>query len=158
MDTSTLTALLGDTWFGSSLPVTARSRLAQAGTIVELREGTVVIREGQPCEVMGIVVDGRFALRLGLPPQPERTILTIEEGDVFGWSATLPGAVASSTCVAATACRAILFDAVSLRAALDVDPELAAAVYRRLLACVARRLDAARLQLLDLYQATVEPW
>ena len=156
METSTLTALLGDTWFGASLPVVARARLAAVGTVVDLREGTIVIREGHPCEAMGIVLDGRVALRLGVSPHPDRTILTIERGDVFGWSASLPGAVASSTCVAATPCRAILFEAVGLREALDADSDLAAAVYRQLLVCVSRRLTATRLQLLDLYQAGPE--
>ena len=63
METSGLTALLGDTWFGATLPVTARARLAAVGTIVDLREGTVVIREGLLCEVLGIVLDGRIAIR-----------------------------------------------------------------------------------------------
>jgi CRP-like cAMP-binding protein len=158
METTTLTTLLGDTWFGATLPVTARARLAMTGAVVGLGEGTIAIREGQPCPAMGIVLEGRMAIRLGLPPQPERTILTIERGDVFGWSASLPGAVASSTCVAATPARVILFDAVALRTAQDADPELASAVYRQLLTCVARRLSATRLQLLDLYRGTVDPW
>lgn len=157
METSTLTTLLGDTWFGAGLPVTARARLALAGTVVALREGTVVIREGQPCEAMGIVLEGRIGLRLGIPPQKPRTIMTIDPGDVFGWSAALQGVPASSTCVAATACRAILFEAFGLRAALDEDPALAAAVYRQLLGTVARRLAATRLQLLDLYASIPEP-
>ncbi|HET7471822.1 MAG TPA: cyclic nucleotide-binding domain-containing protein [Candidatus Limnocylindrales bacterium] len=156
METSTLTSLLGETWFGANLPVTARARLAAVGTVVQLREGTVVIREGQPCEAMGIVLDGRVALRLGIPPSHPRTILTIDRGDVFGWSAALPGTPASSTCVAATPCRAILFEAFGLCAALEADPELAAAVYRQLLACVARRLATTRLQLLDLYGSGAE--
>lgn len=128
------------------------------GAVVGLQEGTIVIREGRPCEAMGIVLEGRIAIRLGLPPHAERTILTVDRGDVFGWSATLPGAVASSTCVAATAARVILFEAVALRTALESDEELAAVVYRQLLTCVARRLAATRLQLLDLYRAAVEPW
>jgi CRP-like cAMP-binding protein len=158
METAALTTLLGDTWFGAGLPVAARSRLAAAGSIVEMGRGTVVIREGLPCEAMGIVLEGRVALRLSVAPHGERTILTIDPGDVFGWSATLPAALASSTCVTLTDCRAILFEAVGLRTALDADPELASVVYRQLLACVSRRLAATRLQLIDLYQASVEPW
>lgn len=158
METSTLMRLLGETWFGAGLPVTARADLAMTGTVVGIGAGTTVIHEGRPCEAMGIVLEGRLAIRLGLPPQPERTILTVEPGDVFGWSATLPGAMASSTCVSLTPARVVLFEAVALRTALERDPVLAAVVYRQLLACVARRLAATRLQLLDLYRASVEPW
>jgi CRP-like cAMP-binding protein len=158
METASLTSVLGHTWFGAGLPETARAALAGTASVAELVPGSVVVREGRPCDAMGIVLNGRMAIRLGLPPYQERTILTVERGDVFGWSAALPGSPATSTCVALTAARAILFEAVALQGALATDAELAAAVYRQLLSSVARRLAATRLQLLDLFGSTVEPW
>jgi len=158
MQTSTMSGLLGDTWFGASLPVVARSRLAAVGVLAEVPEGHVLIQEGARCEVLGVLVAGRVAIRLGLPGLEDRTILTIEPGDVFGWSAVLPPSIATSTCVTVTPSRVILFDGVDLLSALEADPELAAAVYHRLLVVVARRLSATRVQLLDLYRAAATPW
>jgi hypothetical protein len=77
---------------------------------------------------------------------------------VFGWSAVLPPAIATSTGIAVAPSRAILFQGDRLRTALAVDCELAAAVYQRLLVTVARRLTATRVQLLDLYRPANEPW
>ena len=114
MQTSTLTALLGDTWFGAGLPVSARAKMAAVGSLAEVPVGTVLIREGARCESIGVVVDGRVAIRLGLPGHEERTVLTIEPGDVFGWSAVLPPAIATSTCVTVSPSRVILFDGVGL--------------------------------------------
>ena len=158
METSRLSALLGDTWFGAGLPVVPRSRLALLGRLAEVEAGEVLLREGAVCEHLGVVVDGRIAIRLALPGQEDRTILTVEPGDVFGWSAVLPPAIATSTCVAATPSRVILVDGVALGMAMRTDCELAAVVSERLLIAVARRLSATRFQLLDLYRASREPW
>jgi CRP-like cAMP-binding protein len=153
MQTSTLSTLLGDTWFGSGLPVTARARMAAVKTIADVAADTVLVREGTRCESLGVVVGGRIAIRLGLPGLEERTVLTIEPGDVFGWSAVLPPSIATSTCVTVAPSRVILFDGVGLGMALAAEPELAAVLYQRLLVVVARRLSATRMQLLDLYRA-----
>ncbi len=54
---------------------------------------------------------------------------------------------------------AIAFDGPPLRAALREDPVLAQALYPRLLVAVSRRLNATRLQLLDLFAAEqVRTW
>ena len=158
METSALTAVLGETWFGSSLSVVARSRLAAVGQLVEIPERTVILEEGRPCRAMGILVRGRVALRLLVRGSGERTIMTLEPGEVFGWSAVMSPAISTSTCVAIAPSVAVLFDGVLLRMALEVDDRLAAAVYQRLLEAVAGRLGATRMQLLDLYQAPSEPW
>jgi CRP/FNR family transcriptional regulator, cyclic AMP receptor protein len=158
METSALTALLGDTWFGADLPASTRARVAVLGRLVEIPEGSVVVREGMPCQALGVVISGRIALRLGLPGGEDRTILTVEAGDVFGWSAVLPPAISTSTGIAVAPSTAILFDGDELRAALAVDCELAAALYQRLLVTVARRLTATRVQLLDLYRPGYQPW
>ena len=158
METSALTAVLGDTWFGATLNVAARARLAAVGQLVEIPAGTVILRDGAPCRAMGILVRGRIAVRLGAGGTAERTIMTLEPGEVFGWSAVLLPAVSTSTCVAVAPSVAIEFDGLGLVMALELDDELAAAVYHRLLATVARRLAAARLQLLDVYRAAGEPW
>jgi len=158
MQTTALTALLGDTWFGAGLPVAARADLAVIGTVEDVPDGRILVREGYPCEAMGILVTGRIGIRLGLPGLEDRIILTIEPGDVFGWSAVVPPSIATSTCVATAPSRVIMFDGVGLGVALATDPELAAVVYQRVLVAVARRLSATRVQLLDLYRSAVVPW
>ena len=158
MDSSELTARLGGTWFGNGLGAGTLARLAAVGRLVTIPEGSVVVQEGTPCEAMGVLVSGRIALRLVMPGGSDRTILTVEAGDVYGWSAVLPPSIATSTGVAVSPSEAILFDGDALRGVLAVDCELAAAVYHRLLASVVRRLTATRVQLLDVYGSGSEPW
>lgn len=158
MDTRDVDAILDGTWFTADLSSEARGRLAALGRLAVIPEGTSVVREGEPCTALGVVVTGRISLRLRPPGGRDRTILTVESGDVFGWSALLPPSIATSTGIAALPTTAVMFDGEPLRKALETDCDLAAAIYRRLLVSVARRLVATRTQLLDLYRAGDEPW
>jgi CRP/FNR family cyclic AMP-dependent transcriptional regulator len=157
MATQAVTPLLHATTFGSFEPATL-ARLGALGRVIDVPAGSVPIREGTVCDWLGVVVTGRFGLRLRLPGGLDRTILSVEPGDVVGWSAALSPSVATSTAIAVLPTTAVVFDGVSLRSTLATDCELAAAVYERLLSAVARRLVATRLQLLDLYRPGAEPW
>ena len=66
---------------------------------------------------------------------------------------------ATSTVVALVPTDVVLIDGAGLRAELEADPVLAAAVYRSLLEALADRLTGTRMQLLDLFsQHGDEPW
>jgi CRP/FNR family cyclic AMP-dependent transcriptional regulator len=158
MPTQDLTAIIGATWFARDLSPRARDHLVALGTLTDYPGGAVVVREGTVCTSIGVVISGRVALRLRLPGGDDRTILTVDPGDVFGWSAVLPPAIATSTGVAVMATTAVMFDGDKLRPALATDCDLAGAIYGRLFVSVARRLVATRTQLLDLYRPGYEPW
>jgi CRP-like cAMP-binding protein len=122
--------------------------------------GAVLIREGAETERMGILLDGLLSLRVAVAGRGRATLMTIEPGDVFGWSAVVPPYRSTSTVVALQPSEVIVFEAERLRALLGEDDALAATVYPRLLQCVSRRLVATRTQLLDLYarDREYEPW
>jgi CRP-like cAMP-binding protein len=140
------------------MPADVCQRLAAIGEVKDYPGGTIVVQEGAPCLSLGIVLSGRIALRLAVPGGDERTIITVDDGDVFGWSALLPASVGTSTGVTLVPTRVLLFEREQLAKALAADCDLAAAVYERVLLAVARRLQATRLQLLDLYRPAQEPW
>ena len=144
--------LLSHTRFASDMPPDVCRRLAAIAEVADLPVGAQVVREGELCPALGVVIEGRIALRLNVPGMGPQTILTLDDGDLFGWSAILPGSPATSTCTALVPTRAILFERERLNAALVADCELASAVYQRVLAAAARRLSATRIQLLDLYR------
>lgn len=150
---------LADTWFGSRLPVAARARLEPHLRVAQFEAGEEILREGEPTRSLGIVRSGRVALRLRVPERGPTTILTVEPGDVIGWSAVVPPHRSTSTVVALLPTDLLLIDGAALRAELAADPELAAPVYLNLLEALARRLTGTRLQLLDLFTMSgSEPW
>jgi CRP/FNR family transcriptional regulator, cyclic AMP receptor protein len=150
--------LLEGTWFAAEMPPDIRRRLGDIGEIATYVDGATLVVAGSPCPAMGVIVEGRVALRPAVPGLAPETMLTLEAGDIFGWSAVLSGSIATATAVAVAPVTAVLFDRQRLGLTLANDCELAAAVYRRVLAAVARRLQVTRFQLLDLYRAGAEPW
>jgi CRP/FNR family cyclic AMP-dependent transcriptional regulator len=159
MDVLTPTEAVRETPFLAGLGRTEQRRIAELGRLVTLETGRILLREGDPTTHLGIVRSGRVALRAQVPGRGAVTFLTVEKGDIFGWSAVVPPYRATSTAIAVEPSEALLFEARALRDALERDDELAAALYPRLLRSVARRLEATRLQLLDLFgTGEGQPW
>jgi CRP-like cAMP-binding protein len=102
-------------------------------------------------EAFSIVLAGRVALRTLVPERGMVTVLTVEPGDVIGWSAVVPPHRGTANAVAIEPVRIMELPGERLRALLRSDHALAASVYPRLLQAVSRRLAATRLQLLDLF-------
>jgi CRP-like cAMP-binding protein len=131
------------------LPESSLRTLAAIGRDELPAPGTFLMREGRPMLDLGLIVGGRLAVRDRLGPD-DVTLMTLEAGDVFGWSAVLDG-VSTASIVALDGARVLLFDRAALLSVLDANPLLAVALYRRLLEAVASRLDATRLLMRDVY-------
>jgi CRP-like cAMP-binding protein len=157
VDEQEIAGILGQTWFGSGLSLHARTRLAECARWETIPAGATILREGDETPLFAVVVRGRVALRLHVPERGPVTILTVEPGDVVGWSALVPPHRATSTAVALEESGLIMFHPRRLRAILDADLALAATLYPRLMEALGRRLSATRHQLLDLYAQQAEP-
>lgn len=153
-------ARLTGTWFGEALSPHARERLAAIGEVRRVDAGAILLREGAECDRMGILLDGLLSLRVAVAERGRATLMTVEPGEIFGWSAVVPPYRSTSSVVALQPSELLVFDAERLRALLREDEALAATVFPRLLQCVSRRLVATRTQLLDLYarDREYEPW
>jgi CRP/FNR family transcriptional regulator, cyclic AMP receptor protein len=154
-----LVTTLRETWFGAGLDDAILERLASLAHRRQAAAGEIIVAEGSRTDEFGVVVSGRLALRMLVPERGMTTILTVEPGDLYGWSAIVPPNRATSTVTAVDAAELVAFNGMELRMALAADPVLAAAVYPRVLQAVSRRLEATRLQLLDLFaQREQGPW
>jgi CRP-like cAMP-binding protein len=156
-DRDTISVELGASWFGAGLSHHARARLAEAARLASYPASVVLLREGDETGLFAIVSRGRVALRLRVPERGQVTILTVEPGDVVGWSALVPPHRSTSTAVTTEPCSLVVFDSKRLRELLEQDLALAATLYPRLLEALGRRLGATRQQLLDLYAGQAEP-
>jgi CRP-like cAMP-binding protein len=155
----TLEDKLAAAWLTHGVRPHMRGVLAALAESRPVAAGQVLFREGDLSDFLAVVLAGRIGLRLRVPERGPVTILTVEPGDVVGWSAVVPPYRATSTAVALADSEVAYFNGVELRAALDEDDSLAAEFYPLVLRAVARRLEGTRLQLLDLFsQRWVEPW
>ena len=144
-------AALSDSWFGTGLSPEAVARLASIASLRDIAPGTELFHEGQITEALSVVLSGRVALRTLVPERGMVTILTVEPGDIVGWSAIVPPHRSTSVGIAIEPVTLLEFPGERLRALLRSEHALAASVYPRVLQAVGRRLAATRLQLLDLF-------
>lgn len=150
---------LAAAWLTHDLDPHTRTTLAELGRRVKVPATETLLREGEPTDILAIVLNGRVGLRVRVPERGQVTIMTVEVGDIVGWSALVPPNRATSTAVALVDTELAVFDGPRLRDAIAADARLAAHLYPVLLTAVARRLEGTRLQLLDLFsERWVEPW
>lgn len=156
---SMLDGALAGGWFGAGLTEAVRQRLAGIAGQTTYPVGATILREGAAVDTLGVVVEGRVAIRLYVPGRGMQTILTVETGDLVGWSSVVPPHRSTSTVIALEPTTLVTFHGPALRGAMEADPVLAAAVMSRILQAVVRRLTATRTQLLDLFaKSEGEPW
>ncbi|MGZ8564035.1 MAG: Crp/Fnr family transcriptional regulator [Candidatus Limnocylindria bacterium] len=159
-DKGTLAGKLGGTWFGGGLSSRDRERLVASATLRKFGLGEILLHEGAACEEFGVVVSGLLGMQTLVPGRGTVTLMTVEPGDVYGWSALVPPHRSTSTVLGIEPGEALVFDATELRDLLRDDESLAATLYPRLLQSLGRRLTATRFQLLDLYarERDYQPW
>jgi CRP-like cAMP-binding protein len=125
--------------------------IAACGWNEHVPAGAMLLREGDPAERFFLIRRGAVALEVDAPAGGPLTIETLHPGDVVGWSWLfapyrwqLDGRVTEPSDL-------IAFDGACLRGKCDADHELGYQLMIRFAANVIARLQATRLQLLDVY-------
>ena len=148
-----LSGLLAD------LPAPVQARLAAATARLDLEAGVTFMHEGDVTDFLAVLVDGRVALQMRVPERGSVTILTLEAGDIVGWSAIVDPFRSTTSATTLEPTELAIVDAETLRNLLANDADIAAAVLPPVLRTVVARLAATRVQLLDLFQGReADPW
>jgi len=125
-------------------------RLAGLARDVRFDRDHVIFREGDDCSEFYLIVTGLVALEIAAPGHTFR-VQTLFAGDELGWSALLMGSGKQFQARALERIDALAFEGADLLAACREDTAFGFALMQRLLAVVAERLQATRIQLLDTY-------
>lgn len=144
---------LAQIWRGPPLSEASAEQLAGMARAYEAPARAPLLREGGTTAELSILVLGRAALTERVAGRGSVTVMTIEPGDVFGWSAIIEPYRAVANVVSQEPVEVIAFDGLTLRAAMHDDHELAASINEQLLKALSTRLVATRHLLLDLYGA-----
>ncbi len=117
--------------------------------------GDVVAREGEPADKFYLIREGMIALELMIPNRGFTTLETLSDGEIVGWSWLLPPYRWRFGVRTVRPTRVLAFDGKCVRSKCEEDHDLGYEVLKRFACVTAERLQAARLQLLDLYGASV---
>jgi CRP/FNR family transcriptional regulator, cyclic AMP receptor protein len=115
-----------------------------------VQAGSLLLREGDAANTFYLIRSGTVALEVHAPGGP-LMIQTLHEHEVVGWSWLFAPYRWQTDGRALTDCALLAFDAACLRAKCEADHELGFQLMRRFASIISERLQATRLQLLDLY-------
>ena len=150
MNDQNLSTLLQQQPFVSEFTPAQVAQLAAVAKRVRFDAGHVIFEEGEDCSEFYLIVSGRVALEIAPQAKPVR-VETLSEGDELGWSSLLQGKGKLFRARALIAVDALQFDGQQLRAMCERDRDFGYHLMRRLLGVVSERLQATRLQVLDMY-------
>ncbi len=125
--------------------------IAECATSVQFETGQFILREGEEANNFYIIRHGKVALEMFSTDRGPITIQTIGEGDVLGWSWLIPPYNWRFDAKAIELTRAIALDGKCLRTKCEQDHDLGYELLKRFTHIIAQRLEATRLQLLDVY-------
>lgn len=125
-------------------------QLMSIAELVDFEPNEVIHREGDESDKLFLVVRGHVAIELAGRLEVLR-VETVGPGGEFGWSSMLQGAGRYFQSRALDGVQALAFDAAELRLMCEEDPRFGYALMTRLLAVVAERLQATRLQIVDMH-------
>ncbi len=126
--------------------------VAEGAQLVEVRAGELVIEEGRDADHAYLVVEGLIGLELHVPQRGPVVVGTVGSGELLGWSWVLPPSTWRFDARARTDARLVALDAAHLRRACAEDHRLDRLVTHQVVETLARRLEAARHQLVDVYR------
>ncbi len=120
---------------------------------VRFEAGQVLFREGGAADEFYLLRHGRVALQVSAPGRGAVTFQTLGEGEIVGLSWLLPPYRWTYDAKALELVRAIGIDGACLRRKCEADHDLGYELMKRVLPVLVQRLQATRLQILDVYGA-----
>ena len=118
---------------------------------VQFAAGQYLFREGGPADQFYLIREGRVALEIAAPGSGAITFQTVGEGEIVGVSWLFPPYRWNFDARAMEPVRAIGMDATCLRNKCEADHGLGYDVMMRLAPILMQRLQATRMQILDVY-------
>ena len=121
---------------------------------VRFKAGTYILKEGDPANTFYLIREGKVAVEVFAPQRQPIIVATLSVGELLGWSWLLPPFQWKFHARAIDGVRAIALDGKCLRTKCEENHDLGYAVLKRFAQIMEQRLEATRLQLLDVYSVS----
>jgi CRP/FNR family cyclic AMP-dependent transcriptional regulator len=128
-----------------------RAILAQILTRQQFGFDQVIFRSGEPADACYLVQSGSVALEVCSAGVGCRRLITAGEGELLGWSPFLKGACFTATARALEPSCLLRIPGEELLLSCERNPAFGYHILRQVIQVLASRINASRLQLLDLF-------
>jgi CRP/FNR family cyclic AMP-dependent transcriptional regulator len=151
MAAESLERILGEHPFFGGLEEPYLQLFVDCASNVRFNAGDMIFREGGDADTFYLVRHGKVALEASAPERGSVIVRTLGEGDVLGFSWMVPPYRWRFDARAMEPVRAIALDGRCLRSRSEEDHDLGYELMKRCTQVMEQTLQAARLQLLDVY-------
>ncbi len=147
----TLELILAEHAFFKGLEPRYMQLITGCASNVRFDARTYIFREGEAAERFYLIREGKVALETFAAERGPIIIETVEAGEVLGWSWLFPPYQWHFSARVVEPTLAIALDGVCLRNKCEEDHDLGYQLVKRVAQIMMQRLQATRLQLLDVY-------
>jgi CRP-like cAMP-binding protein len=148
----TLERVLSEHPFLNDFPDRHLELVVGCASNVRLEAGQIIFHEGEEANTFYLIRQGKVALQIFSERRGPLTILTLGGGEILGWSWLFPPYRWKFSARTLEPTRAFAIDGQCLRAKAEQDHELGYELLKRFAYVVEDRLEAMRLQLINVYQ------
>ena len=120
---------------------------------VRFKKGDYIFREGDPANTFYLIREGKVSVEISAPQHPPIIVATLEAGELLGWSWLLAPYQWKHQARATEDVRALALDGKCLRGKCEENHDLGYEILKRFARIIEQRLEATRLQLIDVYAA-----
>ena len=146
-----LDRLLKEHPFFEGMDPKVRQTIAGCAANERFNADEYIFREGGHADRFYLIRHGRVALEIHIPGRDPIIVQTLQEDDILGWSWLTPPYKWRADARALQLVRAISLDAVCLREKYETDHTLGYELFKRFVPIIAQRIEAGRLQMIDIY-------
>jgi CRP/FNR family transcriptional regulator, cyclic AMP receptor protein len=147
----TIDDLLSEIEFFDGLDEEILSLIGGCAQNASFKEGAYLAREGEPSETFFVVTRGRVGVQIYAPNKGQILLETVDPGMLLGWSWLFPPHIWAFDLQALKPTTVIVFHAQCLREKCEKDPVFGYDLMKRFARLMGHRLEATRMQLLDMY-------
>jgi CRP-like cAMP-binding protein len=148
----TLAAILAAHPFFQGFDARSMELITACTVNVRFQTDHYLFHEGEQATHFYLIREGKVVLETLAAPHRPIVIETIEAGEVLGWSWLFPPYRWHFHARALEPIRALMLDGACLRNKGELDHDLGYELVKRMAQILIQRLQATRLQLLDVYQ------
>jgi CRP-like cAMP-binding protein len=152
MEIETLEPILAKHPFLKGLQPYQLKILVGCASNVRFKAGEFLFHEGEEANQFYMIREGKVAIQIQGAERGSITVQTVGEGDILGWSWLIPPYRWRFDAEAVELTRAIALDGKCLRGKAEEDHDLGYELLKRFSDIIVERLEATRLQLLDVYK------
>ena len=124
-------------------------KIASVSSVKEFKVKEIIFEQYDELKEIYVLLQGSLSLGISLPKDKRIHLGTIEEGQLFSWSAIFPPYISTAWVMAVTPAKVIAIDARKLNAEIQQDCDFGFKTMSKIAQTISHRLSDTRFQLMN---------